>query len=127
MSVNPIRTVAVVDDDVDVRGAIARLVRSLSYDVREYASGAEFLQSPDLADTACLVTDIRMPNLSGVELHERILQLGFHLPTIFITAFPTPGLKEKMSGPDVIAVLEKPIDGKALAEWIERALGAPLD
>jgi FixJ family two-component response regulator len=119
----PGKTIAVVDDDDAVRAAIAGLIRALGWDVAQYASAIAFLQSENLAQTACLITDVRMPNLSGVELHDRMLAQGLVVPTIFITAFPTPHLNAKLNAPGVVAIFEKPIDPGAMADCIERVLG----
>jgi FixJ family two-component response regulator len=119
----PGKTIAVVDDDDAVRTAIAGLIRALGWDVAQYPSGIAFLQSQSLTETACLITDVRMPNLSGVELHDRMLALGLVVPTIFITAFPTPHLNAKLNAPGVVAIFEKPIDPGAIADCIERVLG----
>jgi FixJ family two-component response regulator len=119
----PSKTIAVVDDDDAVRTAIAGLIRSLGWDVRQFSSGIEFLQSDSAGETACLITDVRMPQLSGIELHERLLAQGHVVPTIFITAFPTLNINAKVNAPGVIAIFEKPIDPGALADCIERVLG----
>ena len=110
-------------DDLAVRTAIAGLVRSLGWDVRQFASGTMFLQSKSAADTACLITDVRMPHLTGVELHDQLLAQGHVLPTIFITAFPTPDLQAKLNAPGVVAILEKPIDPTVMVDYIEQVLG----
>jgi FixJ family two-component response regulator len=123
LDAEPSKTIAVVDDDDSVRTAIAGLVRSLGWEVRQFASGSAFLQSDSARETACLITDVRMPQLSGVELHERILMQGLVVPTIFITAFPTPDLIARSNAPGVVAIFEKPIDAAALAECVERILG----
>jgi FixJ family two-component response regulator len=119
----PGKTIAVVDDDDAVRIAIAGLIRALGWQAAQYASGIAFLQSEHLAETACLITDVRMPNLSGVELHDKLLSLGLVVPTIFITAFPTPHLRAKLHASGVVAILEKPIDPEVMADCIERVLG----
>jgi FixJ family two-component response regulator len=119
----PGKTIAVVDDDDAVRAAIAGLIRALGWDVVQYASGIAFLQSGKLTETACLITDVKMPNLSGVEMHDRMLAQGLAVPTIFITAFPTPHLNAKLNAPGVVAIFEKPIDPGAMADCIERVLG----
>ena len=121
----PTQIIAVVDDDSEVRSAIAGLVLSLGFGVRQFASGLEFLQSEKITETACLITDVRMPELSGVELHDRILELGYPLPTIFITAFQTPNLDAKLNAAGVVAILEKPVDAHVIAECIESAIGRP--
>lgn len=121
----PNRIVAIVDDDEAIRTAIAGLVRSLGWRVRVFDSALAFLQSQDIADAACLISDVRMPNMSGVEMHDQLLQLGYTLPTIFITAFPTPGLNAKLNAPGVVAILDKPIDATEMVDCVVRALGMP--
>jgi FixJ family two-component response regulator len=119
----PGRTIAVVDDDNSVRTAIAGLIRALGWQVAQYESGIAFLQSENLAETACLITDVRMPKLGGVEMHDRLLAQGIIVPTIFITAFPTPQLNAKLNAPGVVAIFEKPIDPGVMADCIEWVLG----
>jgi FixJ family two-component response regulator len=121
----PKRTIAVVDDDTAVRTAIAGLVSSMGWDARLFASGFEFLQSNTIGDLACLITDVRMPNVTGVELHDRIVRQGFVVPTIFITAFPTTDLIAKLNKDGVIAIFEKPVDANVLANCIDTNLGKP--
>jgi len=121
----PTKIVAVVDDDDAIRTATAGLVRSLGWTARLYDSASAFLQSPDIAGTTCLVSDVRMPHMSGIEMHDRLIQAGYTLTTIFITAFSTPGLNAKLQEPGVIAILEKPIDTAAMADCLARALAAP--
>ncbi|RFU49856.1 response regulator transcription factor [Paraburkholderia sp. DHOC27] len=116
--------IAIVDDDQAIRVAIAGLVRSMGWQAELFESALAFLQSPNIARTACVVSDVRMPGMSGVEMHDRLLQLGYRLPTIFVTAFPIPELDEKRGVPGVIAILLKPIDPTVMAEHLERALAA---
>lgn len=119
------KIVVIVDDDEAIRIATAGLVRSMGWRVDLFDSAVAFLQSKNIAKTSCLISDVRMPHTSGIEMHERLLQLGHTLPTIFITAFATPDLYAKLQAPGVIAILEKPIDVAALAECLERALASP--
>ncbi|TDG04008.1 response regulator [Paraburkholderia guartelaensis] len=121
----PKRTIAVVDDDTAVRLAVAGLVSSMGWDVRLFASGFECLRSNIISDLACLITDVRMPNVTGVELHDRIVSQGFVVPTIFITAFPTADLTAKLNKDGVIAIFEKPVDANVLADCIDANLGKP--
>jgi len=121
----PKRIIAVVDDDTAVRIAIAGLVNAMGWDVRPFASGFDFLRSNIVSDVACLITDVRMPNVTGVELHDRIVQQGYAVPTIFITAFPTVALTAKLNKDGVIAIFEKPVDANMLADCIDKNLGKP--
>jgi FixJ family two-component response regulator len=121
----PTRFIAIVDDDRAVRTAISSLIRSLGWKVRVYDSAQDFLQLNDMADTACLISDVRMPHISGIEMHDRLIELGHILPTIFISAFPSPSLTAKLDAPGVVAILYKPFDANAMAECMTRALGTP--
>ncbi|AXA54106.1 response regulator transcription factor [Pseudomonas thivervalensis] len=111
-------TIAVVDDDESVRRALDSLLRSSGYKVRTYCSAIEFLDAEAQADTHCLVSDIQMPGMSGVELHERLGAMGLRIPTIFITAYPDLGAHT----PGLVACLPKPCDADKLLDCIEMAL-----
>lgn len=117
--------VSIVDDEEAVRLATESLVRSFGRQTRLFASAEEFLQSGLLAATACLISDVMMPGMSGVAMHERILSLGYAPPTIFITAFPTADLKARAAENGALAVLDKPVDPDAIAHWLSVALDLP--
>lgn len=114
--------VSIVDDDEAARLATESLVRSFGWRTCLFASAEEFLQSGQIAETACLVSDIMMPGMSGVAMYDRILALGYAPPTIFITAFPTADLKAKALANGALAVLDKPVDVDAIAHWLSVAL-----
>ncbi|WP_392388457.1 response regulator transcription factor [Cupriavidus campinensis] len=116
---------SIVDDEEAVRLATESLVRSFGRQTRLFASAEEFLQSGLLAVTACLISDVMMPGMSGVAMHERILSLGYAPPTIFITAFPTADLKARAAENGALAVLDKPVDPDAIAHWLSVALDLP--
>ncbi|WP_428979400.1 response regulator transcription factor [Cupriavidus oxalaticus] len=111
-----------MDDDEAVRLATASLVRSLGRPTRMFASAEEFLASGHVAETSCLISDVMMPGMSGVAMHERVIALGYAPPTIFITAFPGPDLKAQALANGALAVLEKPVDAGAIAHWLSVAL-----
>jgi FixJ family two-component response regulator len=123
LSAKPSRTIALVDDDDGARTAIAGLLRSLGWNVLQFASGLTFLQSKSISDITCLITDVRMPDMTGIEMHSQILAQGYVLPTIFITGFPTPDLAAKLDAPGVVAILEKPLNPDAIADCVEKACG----
>ena len=79
--------ISIIDDDGSVRAATYNLVRSLGYVVHTFASAEEFLRSPHLDDTSCVIADVQMPAMSGLELQAHLLAQGYRLPFIFITAF----------------------------------------
>jgi FixJ family two-component response regulator len=119
------QVVSIVDDDEAVRLATATLVRSFGRHTRLFTSAEEFLQSGHIAETSCLISDVMMPGMSGVEMHDRILALGYAPPTIFITAFPAADLKAKALANGALAVLDKPVDTDAIAHWLSVALDLP--
>ncbi|MBC8745616.1 FixJ family two-component response regulator [Paraburkholderia sp. WC7.3g] len=121
------RIASIVDDDEAVRLATASLIRSLGWNTRVFASAEEFLASASIAETACLISDVIMSGMSGVDLHDRLLELGCAPPTILMTAFPTAVLQAKIQAKieanSVLAFLEKPVDTAALAHCLTLASG----
>ena len=87
--------ISIIDDDEAVRVATENLVRSLGFGASTFASAEEFLQSARLHDTSCLITDVQMPGMTGVELQSYLLEQGHDLPIIFITAFPEERVRER--------------------------------
>ncbi|PLP99478.1 response regulator transcription factor [Cupriavidus pauculus] len=119
------QVVSIVDDDEEVRLATASLVRSFGWPTRVFVSPDEFLLSGQLAFTACLISDFMMPGMTGVAMYDRVLDLGYAPPTIFITAFPADDMKARALASGALAVLDKPVDANAIAYWLGIALGAP--
>ncbi|CAE6714835.1 Transcriptional regulatory protein TdiR [Paraburkholderia nemoris] len=116
--------VCIVDDDEAVRCATASVVRALGWPTRVFASAEEFLQAADVVgQLACLICDVHMTGMSGVEMHERLLERGYAPPTIFVTAFPTPALEAKIRANGAFAFLEKPVDATAIAHCLARVCG----
>lgn len=102
--------ISIVDDDRSSRDAIRRLLKSLGYPVAVFASAAEFLASAELAATACLVADIQMPAMTGIELYTRLLESGHPIPTILVTAYPDDSLQQRASTLGVEHYLYKPLE-----------------
>lgn len=117
-----IELVSIVDDDPFVRAATSSLVRSLGWEAREFASGPAFLASGMAAQTRCLVCDVQMPAMDGIELLDRLLDQGIHVPTLFITAFASTRVRERVQASTALCLIEKPIDARELQAWIGRAL-----
>jgi FixJ family two-component response regulator len=115
-------TIAIVDDDDSVRGALESLVRSSGYKTRTYCSALEFLDANATTETDCLVSDIQMPGMSGVEMLEQLVATGYHIPTIFITAYPGAAPPLSAHAPELVACLPKPCDADRLLNCIEAAL-----
>jgi FixJ family two-component response regulator len=114
--------VSIVDDDTAVRRALSTLVRSLGWEARMFASAEAFLASGEVVDTTCLISDIRMSGMSGVEMHERLIAQGRAPATIFISAYPTATLAAKALGNGALVVLQKPYQAAAMTHWLGVAL-----
>jgi FixJ family two-component response regulator len=117
--------ISIVDDDEGARVATASLVRSLGWQARVFASAEEFLRSGLIGETSCLISDIRMPGLSGIELHDRLLALGYAIPIIFTTGFPTAAVEAKIQARGAPPFLEKPVDAITVERLLNLALGRP--
>jgi FixJ family two-component response regulator len=122
MKLDQVTLVSIVDDDESVREAMKSLVRSFGYSVETFGSAAEFLESAQVENTDCLVTDVQMPGLSGVELQNRLLSEGYHMPTIFISAFPNSQIEEWVVQRGAIAYLRKPFNEDELFEHLQTAV-----
>jgi FixJ family two-component response regulator len=116
--------ISIVDDDASIRDAMKCLVRSLGYVTAAFASAEEFLQSERLHDTSCLITDVLMPGLSGLELQKRLIDEGRRMPVIFITAFPDEGIRNRAMEAGACGFLKKPFDEQSLLGCIDRALAS---
>ncbi len=114
--------ISIVDDDESVREATKSLVRSLGYKALTFESAEEFLESAQMMATTCLITDVQMPGLSGVELQDRLISDGHDMPTIFVSAFPDTRLERKVLQSGAIAYLRKPVKEDRLVEHIDTAL-----
>jgi FixJ family two-component response regulator len=115
--------ISIIDDDISVRVATDNLLRSLGYVVHTFASATEFLRSAHFKDTSCVIADVQMPAMSGVELQARLLAEGNHVPFIFITAFPEETIRERALKAGAIGFLTKPFDGLTLIKCLDTSLG----
>ena len=120
MSTPPV--ISIIDDDASVRVAIDNLLRSLGYTVYTFASAEEFLQSAHFNDTSCVIADVQMPAMSGVELQALLLARRHRAPFIFITAFPERTSRERAMKAGAICFLAKPFDRLSLIECLDTAL-----
>ena len=114
--------VSVVEDDRFLRESMCRLMRSLGYTVDIFSSAAEFLASPRLAETACLIADIHMPAMTGYELYRRLIDTGQGIPTILVTAFPNDIDRARALNDGVVCYLRKPVDEEHLTQCVRDAL-----
>jgi FixJ family two-component response regulator len=117
--------ISIVDDDVCARKAIEGLVRSLGYVVETFTSAEDFLDSVHVNDTSCLITDVHMPGLSGVELHRRLLADGFAAPTIFVSGLADETTRTQVLAAGAVGFLRKPFGQKSLIDCVKTALICP--
>jgi FixJ family two-component response regulator len=116
--------ISVVDDDASFRRATARLIHSLGHAVESFDSAEAFLGSGRVEDTACLVSDVRMPGIDGIELQKRLRQQGCRLPIIFITAHPDTSTRSRALALGAVGFLDKPFRDDELIGCLDRALAA---
>lgn len=117
-----IPVISIVDDDSSVRNATNRLVRSLGFVAHTFASADEFLKSPYVNRSSCLIVDVRMPNMTGLELQSVLLGKGIATPMIFMTAFPEENDRARALEAGAVDFLTKPFDGKTMARALSTAL-----
>ena len=116
--------IAIVDDDEHVRQAAKSLLRSLGYSVATFATAEEFLNSDQLQDTSCLITDVQMPGISGIELLAHLKSDGYRFPVMVITAFPDDRLRDRAMRGGASCFLTKPFTQESLTVSLDRALKA---
>jgi len=114
--------VSVVEDDQFFRESMRRLMRSMGYRVEAFASAADFLASPRLGETACLIADVNMPVMTGVELHRHLVDSGHAIPTILVTAYADDDAGSRALEDGVICYLRKPVDEQHLKRCLHAAL-----
>jgi FixJ family two-component response regulator len=116
--------ISIVDDDESFRRATAGLIASLGYAVAAFSSAEEFLNSDSLADTACLISDVQMPGMSGIELQDRLLSERGGVPIIFVTAFSDPKARARALASGALGFFDKPFSEEKLISCLERALSS---
>jgi FixJ family two-component response regulator len=114
--------ISIVDDDQPFRESMRKLVTLLGYTVEAFPSAADFLASRLLPQTACLVADVHMPGMTGVELHGRLIKLGYAIPTILVTAYPDEVVRDRALKDGVAYYLSKPLDDEDLEQCLRSAL-----
>ena len=116
--------VAIVDDDASMRQSSCRLVRSFGYRAEAFASGDEFLTSLRLAETACLLLDVRMPGVDGLEVQRRLAERGADIPIVFLTGRATDDEECRARAAGAVEFLRKPVRSDALLQAVQKALQA---
>jgi FixJ family two-component response regulator len=114
--------ISLVEDDRFFRESMGRLMRSLGYRVEAFPSAADFLASPHLAETACLIADVHMPAMTGIELYRRLIDGGHAIPTILVTAYPNDIDRARALNDGVVCYLRKPVDEQNFIRCLRAAL-----
>jgi len=114
--------ISIVDDDEPMREAVKGLMKSWGYRVEAAASAEEFLRSPHVYSTSCLIADVQMPGMTGLDLHRHLSASGKVIPTVLITAYPDDGVRERALAAGVSGYLSKPFDENDLLACIRSAL-----
>ena len=122
MSVANIPIVSIVDDDAWSRNGLEDLVLSLGYRALTFESAEQFVQSGNIEQTDCLITDLRMPGWSGLELQSHLRRAGHRIPTIFVTTYPNDAQRARALEEGAIGFLDKPCDEQALIACLVRAV-----
>ena len=120
MSAIPV--ISIIDDDESIRAGLNNLVRSLGYAVYAFASAEAFLQSAQLHNTSCVIADVRMPEMSGVELQSHLRRQGNRVPFIFITAVPEESSRRQALREGAICFMTKPFDEGRLISCLDTAV-----
>jgi FixJ family two-component response regulator len=114
--------ISVVDDDASVRAAMSNLLTSRGYVVNTFASAEEFLRSPQINGTSCVIADVQMSAMNGLELLASMRTRGYEAPFIFITAFPDEGIRARALKAGAICFLAKPFTAPSLINCLDTAL-----
>jgi FixJ family two-component response regulator len=123
LGVSKTQIVSIVDDDASVREALGCLVRSLGLDAFVFESAEEFLRSPHVDDSACVITDVQMRGMSGLDLQDRLNAQGSDIPIIFVTALPEQTtIRFRAEAGGALGCLEKPFTGRTIIDLVRKAL-----
>ena len=123
IQLSKIPTISIIDDDESIRNAVESLIAARGFVAVTFASAEAFLQSDDVLRTSCLITDIQLPGMSGLDLQDHLRARGYQVPVIFITAFPEENFRRRAEAGGAVAFLAKPFDSRTLIERITEALG----
>jgi FixJ family two-component response regulator len=114
--------ISIVDDDEPFREAMTSLMKSLGFEAEAFSSAEAFLASPCLCRTSCLIADVHMPNMTGIDLHQQLVASGRTIPVILITAYPDDNVRARALAAGVICYLSKTFDDNALLGFVRAAL-----
>ena len=119
--------ISIVDDEVCVRESLSSLIRSMGHEAREHASAEDFLALGRRDETVCLILDVRMPGMGGLELQRRLAETGCRIPIVFLSARASEEEKRRALRAGATDFLGKPVNEDALLRAIRAALGVPND
>ena len=122
MSSTPL--IAVIDDDGPFRASLVELLRSIAYGVRDFASAEAFVAADEVGSYDCIITDIHMPGMSGIDLKRLLMARDLAVPVIMITGRAEPGLESRVASSGAVSLLRKPFEADALIGCLERILDA---
>jgi len=115
--------IAIVDDDQSFREALERFLGTFAFRVRSFASGGELLQSSELRVVSCLLLDLVMPGMNGLEVTQELGARGLRIPTVFVTAHADDEVKQHLVAAGAIAILAKPVDHQMLLRLVQTVVG----
>lgn len=115
--------ISIIDDDESAREAVVGLVRALGFTTTEFQSAADFLKSSHLLQTACLIADMRMPGMTGLELYRHLIAAGTPIPTVLVTAYPDEAVRARALKAGIRCYLAKPLEPDELLACIRSAIG----
>ena len=118
-------TIAIIEDDESIRTGVHFLVTSLGYSAYTFGSAADFLKSKQLHNVSCVITDVRMPVMSGIQLQAHLRSTGYKIPFIFITAVPDESIRKQAFDDGAIGFLNKPVDDQALIACLDKVMQRP--
>jgi FixJ family two-component response regulator len=116
--------VSIVEDDRFFRQSMSMLLESLGHSVETFSSAADFLAAPRLVETACLIADVQMPDMTGIELYRHLIETGSAIPTILVTAYPDDEARAYALKEGVICYLRKPVDDEQLKRCLRAAFNS---
>ena len=121
--------ISIIDDDQPYRESMRKLIMLLGYTVEAFPSAADFLASRHLPETACLIADVHMAGMTGVELHRHLVDARYAIPTILVTAYPDVVVRDQALRDGVVCYLSKPVDDNYLERCLRSALqpGTPIE
>ena len=114
--------ISIIDDDEQFRAALADLMQAMGFTIEAFPSAVDFLASPNVRHTSCLIVDVHMPRMTGTELHSHLVGSGYDIPTILITAYPDDSARARALGQGIVGYLTKPIDEEVLLGCVKSAL-----